>query len=178
MFRNKPIAPFIFFLSFCLVLIAGCKKNRNKAPPPDITPPQVSIANPATNNATVSGIVSIQVNALDNKGVSKVEFYIGNILKSTDSSSPYVYAWDTAGVANGPCAIVVIASDTSSNRSTAQINVNVANMPASSPRIISLNPQDRAIFNEGEIISIAANVNSDAANVEYQFSIDGAAKQG
>ncbi len=62
--------------------------------PSDTTPPSVAITSPL-NNATVRRwwTTNITASASDNVSVKKVEFYVGNILKCTDTTSPYSCAW-------------------------------------------------------------------------------------
>jgi hypothetical protein len=93
----------------------------------DTQPPTVSITNPL-NGQTVSSTVNITANAQDNVAVSKVEFYIDNVLKSTDTNSPYFYNWDTTLYANGNHTIKAIAYDASNNNSSDTITVNVENV--------------------------------------------------
>jgi len=102
----------------------------------DTTPPSVSITSPS-NGATVSGTVSVQASASDNVGVSKVEFYIDNILKSTDTASPYSYSWDTTGYANANYDIKAIAYDAAGNTDTDIITVTVDNGGSSSNELTS-----------------------------------------
>ena len=112
-------------LLISLVLLSFFTMGQGSTPK-DTTPPQVSITNP-TNSSTVSGTINIQANATDNKGISKVEFYVDGALKSTDTSSPYAYSWDTAAVSNAAHTLKAIAYDTSSNKNEAQINITVNN---------------------------------------------------
>ena len=125
----------LFFLSFFSLGMSSTPK-----PTPDTTPPQVTITILA-NNSTVSAIVNIQVQATDNKGISKVDFYIDNVLKFTDTSSPYAYSWDTSSATNAAHTLKVIAFDTSNNTSSTQVNVtvyNTASLPGSELAISSV----------------------------------------
>lgn len=62
---------------------------------PDTTPPLTSISLPA-NGATVKDTQLVNATASDNSGVvTKVEFYINGVLRSTDTDSPYSFPWDT-----------------------------------------------------------------------------------
>ncbi len=61
----------------------------------DSTAPTVQITNPA-ESATVNGVVSFDVNAIDNVGSTKVEFFIDGFKKSEDTSPPYSWNWDTS----------------------------------------------------------------------------------
>lgn len=59
-------------------------------PTPDRTAPTVSITSPLNGSAVPRGsFVTIQVNATDNVGVTKVEVYVNNSLLCTDTASPY-----------------------------------------------------------------------------------------
>jgi hypothetical protein len=97
----------------------------------DTTPPTTSITAPA-NGATVSGTVSVTASASDNVGVSKVEFYLDGALKSTDTTSPYAWSWDTTTVTNASHTLVAKAYDAAGNVGTsATITVTVNNVAAS-----------------------------------------------
>ena len=98
--------------------------------PPDTTPPTTSITSPA-NNATVSGTVNVTASASDNVGVVKVEFYIDSVLKSTSTTSPYTFSWNTTTVANGSHTIFSKAYDAANNVGTsATVTVTVSNSTA------------------------------------------------
>ncbi|MDP2905532.1 MAG: Ig-like domain-containing protein [Candidatus Omnitrophota bacterium] len=131
--RPKVILAIVFLCFFSLGM--GPKP---KPQPADTTPPQVSITAPA-NNSTVSGSVNIQATATDNVGVAKVEFYVDNSLKSTDTTSPYAYSWDTTTATNASHALKAIAYDAKNNSKQAQINVTVNNavLPADPELAIS-----------------------------------------
>lgn len=89
-------------------------------------PPNVSITN-LQNGTTVQGTIVVEVAASDDKGISKVEFYIDNVLKYTDSSSPYSWSWDTTSTVIGWHVLKVVAYDTVDQTASQQINVNVNN---------------------------------------------------
>lgn len=112
-------------------------------PPADTTPPTTTITSPV-NGATVSDMVTIAANASDNVGVAKVEFYIDNVLKGSDSSSPFTYAWNTALSANGSHTLKTIAYDTSFNSgSSAVVTVSVNNAADTTPPAVSVtSPND------------------------------------
>lgn len=88
--------------------------------------PTVNITAP-TNGATVSGIVSINADATDNVGVSKVEFRIDGVLKTTDKTAPYSYSWNTTTYTNGSHSIQVKSYDNAKNITSSTISVNVNN---------------------------------------------------
>jgi hypothetical protein len=93
----------------------------------DTTAPSVSITAPL-NGATVAGTVAINATASDNVGVTKVEFYVDGALKSTDTTSPYSYSWDSTAVANGSHSLTAKAYDAALNVGTSTaIGVTVNN---------------------------------------------------
>ncbi len=61
---------------------------------PDITVPQGTILSPAAGS-TVYGHIDIEVNAFDNIAVDYVEFIIDGEQTFFDTTSPYIYNWDT-----------------------------------------------------------------------------------
>lgn len=101
----------------------------------DTEDPKVSITAPAAN-ATVSGTVAVKANATDNVGVQKVEFYVNGTLKSTDTSSPYEYNWDSKTSVNGDISLTAKAYD-SVKSASASIQVKVANGDTAAPSVPS-----------------------------------------
>jgi len=94
----------------------------------DTTPPSVSLAYPA-NGQTVSGTVNLAATASDNVGVTRVEFYLGSTLLGTDTSSPYNFAWNTAGL-SGSKTLSAKAFDAAGNSaSSSAILVTVSSVP-------------------------------------------------
>ena len=67
-------------------------------------------------------------NATDNLGVSKVEFYIDNVLKASDQVSPYNYSLDTLSLTNGSHVIKAKAYDNSGLTSEDSVTITVNNV--------------------------------------------------
>lgn len=59
----------------------------------DTAGPTVSITEPGHNSLHEPGTVTILASASDPGGVQKVEFYVDDVLKSTDLSAPYSWFW-------------------------------------------------------------------------------------
>jgi len=97
------------------------------AAPPDLTPPAVSISAPG-GGATVARQVTVTANAIDNVGVTQVEFLVGGALVAADSVAPYAVMWDTSTGLNGSYTITAVARDLAGNATiSATVNVTVAN---------------------------------------------------
>ena len=90
------------------------------APPPDITPPTVTITSPA-DGATLARKQAIAAQAADNVGIAKVEFYVNGALLARDTQAPYAATWNTRNAKKGANIITVIAYDSNSNTATAQV---------------------------------------------------------
>jgi len=106
----------------------------------DTAAPTASVASPSANT-TLTGTVPVSATATDNVGVTKVEFYVDNAMKASDSSSPFSYSWSTTTVANGTHTIGVKAYDAAGNTSGIKtVSVTVKNgdiTPPSSPTGLS-----------------------------------------
>jgi poly(hydroxyalkanoate) depolymerase family esterase len=143
----------------------------------DTEAPSVNITNPA-NGDSVSGTVNITASASDNAGVDKVEFYVNGTLKSTDSSSPYEYSWDTSVEYNGDYRIMAKAYDTSGNvgqddDTTVTVTGGAADSTAPSVNVTS--PSN------GETVYGTVNVTASASDSEtgiakVEFYVDGTLK--
>jgi hypothetical protein len=96
----------------------------------DTTNPVVSISSPA-NGATLSGSVTVGVNASDNTAVTRVDSYWDstNLIRSATSQNGYGWGapWDTSAVGNGAHTLTVIAYDAAGNSASTQIAVTVQN---------------------------------------------------
>jgi len=74
----------------------------------------------------------VTASASDNVGVTKVEFYLDGVLKSTDTTSPYSWSWDTTTATNAAHSLVSKAYDAAGNIGTsATVSVTVSNVSAS-----------------------------------------------
>jgi len=95
----------------------------------DTQAPTTSITAPA-GGSTVAGTTSVTASASDNVGVTSVEFYLDNVLQSTDSTSPYSWSWNTAASSNGSHSLTSKAYDAATNVGTSlPVSVTVNNPP-------------------------------------------------
>jgi subtilisin family serine protease len=136
----------------------------------DVTPPAVSIAQPL-GGAKVSGIVAVDVAATDAGGVAKVDLYVNGKLVSTDTISPYGFAWDTGGLPDGAATLVAKAVDAAGNIGTStQVSVTVANDKVP-PVAQILSPAPGATVTGTVNISASATDNQRVAKIT--MTIDG-----
>lgn len=93
-------------------------------PAPDIIPPSVNITNPLNGSKVrKSTTVNIQASASDNVAVSRVEFYVNNVLVCTDTTSMYNCSWNVPKQPRVNYNLTAKAYDTSENSSSNTISV-------------------------------------------------------
>ena len=104
------------------------------APPPDTTPPTVSVTAPASA-ATLSGVTPVAAMAADNVGVVGVQFMLdGSALGAEVMTPPYATIWNTASAANASHNLTAVARDAAGNKATSPaVFVTVNNTAAPPP---------------------------------------------
>jgi len=133
----------------------------------DVTSPTVSITSPT--GGTVKDTVEIATTASDPKvsvGITKVEFYVDDVLKSSDASSPYSYNWDTTTVSNGSHSLLAKAYDAANNvGESSVVRVDVDNRGTPQPPSVDI----KADGFDGPIMIIyntSANLTWSATNTQ------------
>jgi hypothetical protein len=122
--------------------LAAVSAAAASVPVPDTTPPVVSITSPASGT-TVSGTVSVAVEARDDRGVTRVDLYVDGVLHASDSTAPFGFAWDTLRVEDGAHSVTAVAVDAAGNRATSPaVSVRVSNQAA---RVLDTTPPQVAI---------------------------------
>ncbi len=97
----------------------------------DNDPPSLTFISPQ-NNALVSGMLRIQVSAVDaGSGVQQVAFYLDGILRETDTSPPYEMMLDTLPLTVGAHTVEARATDQTGKASTRTLTIQVDNTPPS-----------------------------------------------
>ena len=139
----------------------------------DTTPPTVSITSP-TNNATVSGTVSVSATASDNVAVASVQLQVdGANVGAADTSSPYSFSWSSTSVSNGSHTLTAVAKDSAGNKTTsAGVKVTVNNSDTTPPTVSITSPANNATVSGTVMVSATASDNVAVASV--QFQVDGA----
>jgi subtilisin family serine protease len=131
----------------------------------------VAITAPA-NNAQVSGIVTVTTSVSSSNPIARVEIYIDGALYASDSSNPYSYSWNSAGL-NGQHTLFAKVFD---------VNGNSA---ASSTRTVSIGTQDStppdvqvtSAVSSGKTLTINASASDgQSAVIKVEFYVDGKLK--
>jgi hypothetical protein len=107
-----------------ILVIIGC------VPTTDTTNPTVSIVEPANNDTLSAGNISIKAVATDNKGVTKVEFYVDDTLKNTANSGTadtFSCILDASNYTAGSSHVIKAkAFDEADNNATASVTIFIA----------------------------------------------------
>jgi hypothetical protein len=85
---------------------------------PDTTPPTVTLTAPTGSYYRPGATITIKATATDNIGVSKVEFYVDDVLKCTDATSSYTCSWKVPSSPIGSFSIKAIAYDAATNNTS------------------------------------------------------------
>ncbi len=160
---------------------ANCKPTGNGdncANPVVDAPPTVSISTPS-DNSTVSGIVPISATAVDDVKISRVDFYLDNVLLSTKTVTPYSYNWDTTTTTNGAHTLRVSATDSANQTVNTTLSLNVQQPPPPTGTVHITSPvSGSAVSGSGVAFTSGTTNLSSITKMEYlldQASIIGTA---
>jgi hypothetical protein len=147
-------------------------------PPPDTTPPTVSIASPT--GGTVSNTILVSVNAADNVGVTRVELRVNGVTVGSGTASPWQFSWDSRTVADGAVRLAAIAYDAAGN-STESLTVTVTASNASGngttlPSLDFINPANGAFVSGPTPIKTIASDTRTSASITQKLYVDGVLK--
>lgn len=106
---------------------AGVQAALSRLVKADTQAPSAAMSAPLAG-ATVSGLVAVNFSASDNVGVVRADLKVNGTVVATDTSAPFGFSWDSAGVADGSATLTVVAYDAAGNAGASpSVTVNVAN---------------------------------------------------
>jgi hypothetical protein len=127
----------------------------------DTTAPIIAITSPT--GGTVSGSVSVTLDASDDSAVTRVELFVDGTQVGSDSTAPFSISWDTSGHANGAAELLAYAYDAANNRGTSQaVSVTVDNQvveDTAPPEVFILSPAETTTVSGTVNIQISAHDN-------------------
>ncbi len=145
----------------------------NVTPPPDTTPPAVSVSSPVSGS-TVSGTVTVSANASDNIGVAGVQFRLNGVnLGIEDTTSPYSVSWNTTTATNGIHTLTAVARDAAGNTTTSSaVSVTVNNVTVTpAPTVtISASPTSVTVGSSSTLSWSSTNATSCTASGAWSGS--------
>ena len=137
--------------------------------------PEVFITN-LTTGQTVSGAVTVEATATDNRSVQDVQLRVGGVTLGTDVASPYDFIWDTTTASDGTHKLTAVATDDAGNQSTsAAVTVTVDNRGPDTdqtpPPVFIDSPLEGASLPDQVIV--AATASDDVGVAGVTFRLDG-----
>lgn len=149
---------------------------------PDAVKPVVNLTSPAAG-ATISGTVALSATATDNVGVTKVEFYVDNVVKATvttGAANVFTSSLSTSSLTNASHVVLAKAYDAAGNIQLSPANTVTVNNPVvppadtTPPTVVLSAPVD------GTTISGTSNLVATATDTsgikQIQFYVDGVLK--
>ncbi|HEX5748959.1 MAG TPA: Ig-like domain-containing protein [Archangium sp.] len=122
----------------------------------DLTPPTVAITTP-TDGSTVTGTITLNATATDDKGMYKVELYANSTLLCTDISAPYSCSYNTRNLSNATRALTAKAYDTSGNLTTSAPVSVVFDNDLTAPTTSLTSPTAGAVLSGTVLLQATAN---------------------
>lgn len=131
----------------------------------DTQPPTGSITSPGAGSS-VKGIVSVNVSATDNVGVTRVELLANDSIVASDITAPYSFSWDSQSVPDGAATLTAYAYDAAGNYSSSTVAVTVANGTDTAPPVPTIqNPAGGATVKGTVSVAGAATDNVGVAGL-------------
>jgi uncharacterized delta-60 repeat protein len=141
-------------------------------PPVDTTPPAAVFTAPAANS-TISGTTTLQVNASDNVGVAKVDFYDGTTFIASDTTAPYAISRNTTSTGNGSHTYKAMVFDAAGNQSITSVTVNVQVAADTTPPTVAIvSPFSNAVVSGVTPIQVTASDNVGVINVVFYEGVN------
>jgi hypothetical protein len=129
-------------------------------------PPTVALTKP-TPGATFSSTLALAATAADDKGVSRVEFWLDSSRLTSDASAPYSYTWQVkSGTAQGDHTATARAYDTAGQVTSYAVTVRRTSAARSARRAAGWRIIATPQANGGTALS-AVGVAGHSANVTY-----------
>lgn len=150
----RPAVPSLAALSLAL-LLAACgsapsapQSGTGTTTPPSTTPTPTPTPTPGDSTpptVTLSAVqdgaaVNLSAAASDNVGVSRVEFYRGGALISTDTDAPYTASLPVSSADNGSVSFTARAYDAAGNAGSGNAALNVYVAPPTTTPVPSPSP--------------------------------------
>jgi subtilisin family serine protease len=147
----------------------------NFQPPADTNAPSAAVTTP-TPGSTLSNVVTVNIAATDDIGVSRMELFLDGALVATNPGPDVSFAWDTRTVADGIHELSARAYDTANNVGLSSlVSVTVRNQApppdTQAPTVAVLTPASGTKLGRMTSVSVAATDN--VAVTKVQLLTDG-----
>jgi hypothetical protein len=141
---------------------------------PNNVPPSISLTSPAGGATfTAPGLITVSAAAADSDGtIAKVEFYSGNTLIGTDTTSPYSITWSSVPV--GSYSLTAVATDNGNATTTSTaVSITVSNAPPPPTGLPAGFPVDDVPLVGGRLLSATAQGSGVNKGWGVEIAVDG-----
>ncbi|MEX2193394.1 MAG: Ig-like domain-containing protein [Nitrosarchaeum sp.] len=130
----------------------------------DTVSPSVQITSPF-DGQVISNPFDVLVDASDNMQITRIEFYVDDILKGQDSTFPYSISLNPSDLGFGTHQIRAIAVDGNNNTAEDTVSINVL-VDTISPSVNITSPSDGKAVSGKTLITISAFDSSGISKIE------------
>ncbi len=145
----------------------------------DLEDPIVAITNPS-RDSTVTGWVTVDVNATDNVRVTKVVLYAGSQEIGEDMSAPFQFDWDSTKETDGLTTLIAYAYDEAGNEGSSgshPVEVNNIQDPVdTTPPTVSISQNPSSDSSLSGTVSVTVVASDDTSLSSVKLEIDGTLK--
>ena len=147
----------------------------------DSTAPVVAVTSPV-GGTTLVGVVGVDVNASDNRGVANVSLYLNGQKVASDTTAPFAFSLDTSRYPNGAYTLSADASDAAGNvTASAPVSVLINNpvtQPGDTvaPVITIFSVTDGKVVTRYNSMNVSGKATDNVKVVQTQILIDGVVK--
>jgi subtilisin family serine protease len=145
--------------------------------PADTTAPMAAITAPT--GGTVSGSISVNVNASDNVGVMRVDLKANGVVVATDTTAPFSFVWNSASLADGAASLAAVAYDGTGNiGNSAPVSVTVANaaptvIADTTPPVVTITNPANGTKISNKLLTVTASATDAGGLSMVKLLIDG-----
>lgn len=135
----------------------------------DTVLPSVQITSPS-DGQVISNSFDVLVDASDNMQITRIEFYVDDVLKGQDSISPYSISLNPSDIGSGTHQIKAKAVDGNNNTAEDTISITVL-VDTVSPSVNITSPLDGKVVSGKTLILVSAFDSSGISHIEIR--VDG-----
>jgi len=114
-----------------------------------------------------TGMITFTTTATDSVGITRVDYYVDGLLKGSNASSPYTYAFNALPVVNGTHTLLVKGFDAAGNVGTSTITFTVNN-PDIAPPTVSVK-----VTGTSGTLTFTATATDNRGVVRVDYYVDG-----
>jgi hypothetical protein len=149
---------------------AGHQSTRTWTLNVDNTAPSISLSGLPSPAVLPAGLTQLTANPVDNLGVARVEFYVGQTLDATAESFPWTWNWETSGLRGGACTLTAKVYDAAGNSAQTQVQVT---LDTASPTVAITAPKQNALLRGA--VTVTASVADTGGLARADLYVDGRA---